>query len=598
MSTNSPETPQQSHRLDNSHEDIDDFNRSSDSVRNSDNADSNSNQEAYLELADDGSIPVISKRGLRMCHLNVNSLPNKLEDLRYLLRNSPFDIIGLTETHCDNTVSDNELHIDGYDLLRKDRSRHGGGVMIYLKNTLHFQHVKDLGLNLETIWIKTKVRNVKSFLICVMYRPPNSSVDYFDLMSAMMSNALDFDCELIILGDLNCDLLSDNVDSSTRSLMTVMQGSLLSQLIEIPTRVTQHSKTLIDHIYTTCPDDHSISGVIKTHISDHFLIFTCLHSRSAGNVHNDIKFRNLKEFKQENFVNDLFNLMFRELACVSNVDTAWKLWYNQVMSVINKHMPYKRKRMRKKPSPWITGEIITLINKRKYLHNKALKFNSSGLWKEYRRIRNMVTSLTKKSKQKYIQGLLQDKSGDPGALWSILKQLSSSTGQLSIKLNINDVEIYQPEIVAEKLNDYFIDSVSELLGKTDWRASETTSPHVIVSCPLPQENCEDLDHVDRQIFDIPSITYDFVVKEIDSHSVKKATGPDDISVKMLKMMKYATNVIDGLIYMSKGHFPKAWCLFIFSTFLCQKGRSFPKAWCLAYKIRPHHTQQTHFLRAP
>ena len=66
-------------------------------------------------------------------------------------------------------------------------------------------------------------------------------------------------------------------------------------------------------------------------------------------------------------------------------------------------------------------------------------------------MRNIVTCLIRKSKQKYVQGLLKDKSGDPGALWSILKKLSSTSGQLSIKLLINDAEVSQPEIVADKI---------------------------------------------------------------------------------------------------------------------------------------------------
>ena len=63
----------------------------------------------YYELDDEGSIPVMSKSGLRICHLNVNSIPNKIDEIKYMLKNSPFDIVAFTETHCDDTVSDNEL---------------------------------------------------------------------------------------------------------------------------------------------------------------------------------------------------------------------------------------------------------------------------------------------------------------------------------------------------------------------------------------------------------------------------------------------------------------------------------------------------------
>ena len=42
------------------------------------------------------------------------------------------DVIGINETKCDETVNDSEIVLPGYDLLRCDRSRIGGGVALYL----------------------------------------------------------------------------------------------------------------------------------------------------------------------------------------------------------------------------------------------------------------------------------------------------------------------------------------------------------------------------------------------------------------------------------------------------------------------------------
>ena len=90
----------------------------------------------YYELDEDGSIPVISKSGFRICHLNVNSIPNKIDEIKYMLKNSPFDIVAFTETHCDDSVSDRELQLDDFDFVRKDRTRHGGGVLLYIKKKI------------------------------------------------------------------------------------------------------------------------------------------------------------------------------------------------------------------------------------------------------------------------------------------------------------------------------------------------------------------------------------------------------------------------------------------------------------------------------
>ena len=51
-------------------------------------------------------------------------------------------------------------------------------------------------------------------------------------------------------------------------------------LITKPTRVTQYSATLIDHIYTNKREIDSISGIIICDVSDHFGIFSiCQLSR-------------------------------------------------------------------------------------------------------------------------------------------------------------------------------------------------------------------------------------------------------------------------------------------------------------------------------
>ena len=45
-----------------------------------------------------------------------------------LQRNQKAAVIGVTESKLDATVLDGEVNIDGYEVIRSDRNRHGGGV--------------------------------------------------------------------------------------------------------------------------------------------------------------------------------------------------------------------------------------------------------------------------------------------------------------------------------------------------------------------------------------------------------------------------------------------------------------------------------------
>ena len=61
---------------------------------------------------------VFKNKGMHFGHLNVNSLLSKLEELRTLAFNTNIYVLGITEIKLDNTVTNEELKIDSYDLLR------------------------------------------------------------------------------------------------------------------------------------------------------------------------------------------------------------------------------------------------------------------------------------------------------------------------------------------------------------------------------------------------------------------------------------------------------------------------------------------------
>ena len=71
----------------------------------------------------------------KIAHINSRSInaPSRLNDIETLLVNyHNFDIISVTETHLDHTIKDNDIELNNYRLFRKDRTRMGGGVAIYV----------------------------------------------------------------------------------------------------------------------------------------------------------------------------------------------------------------------------------------------------------------------------------------------------------------------------------------------------------------------------------------------------------------------------------------------------------------------------------
>jgi exonuclease III len=101
------------------------------------------------------------------------------------------------------------------------------------------------------MWFEIFPKYEKSFLICFVYRPPGSPSIWYTNLEKEMINALIMNKEIIFLGDLNINYIKI-VLTSWESILTT-HGFF--QMIAEPTRVTETSVTLIDHIYTTNPEN-------------------------------------------------------------------------------------------------------------------------------------------------------------------------------------------------------------------------------------------------------------------------------------------------------------------------------------------------------
>ena len=66
-----------------------------------------------------------------MACLNINSLVSHIDDLRIFMSQSKgIDILAINETKLDSAIKVNEVHIPGYDIVRKDRENNGDMVVV------------------------------------------------------------------------------------------------------------------------------------------------------------------------------------------------------------------------------------------------------------------------------------------------------------------------------------------------------------------------------------------------------------------------------------------------------------------------------------
>ena len=347
---------------------------------------------------------VLNQPRLKIAHLNIRSLPKHLDEFRILMQDNPFDVMCLTETWLNSKWSDSELHIDGYNIIRSDRddSQRGGGTAIYYNSKLMARQRTDINpdLDIEATWLEITFPNRSRTLICTTYCPDKAAYSAFKpCLETMLERASSEGTELLFVGDFNQDMLPKRLSADARDLRQLFTTYQLTQLIKAPTRITAHSKTLIDHIYTTDTDKVITSGVAQCSISDHSLIYFIRRAKKPRGPSKTIHYRNFKNYSTERFQADLHTASWDDVDTSLTVDDAWNAFLTTFRNVSDKHAPLATKRARAASLPWLTSDIRALMRRRDFHHKRAKKTKADHEWITYRDLRNKTTRLIRDSKR-------------------------------------------------------------------------------------------------------------------------------------------------------------------------------------------------------
>ena len=131
-----------------------------------------------------------------------------------------------------------------------------------------------------------------------MYRPPDSKVEYNDKFEEFIDTVLNDEKGFILLCDINKSLQNNDTDRESGNFITSLG---LTQLISEPTRVTNDSRTLIDHIYTNNEDNIQSVNVEKLCISDQYGMFCNQSSHNSldkSKEHQNITYRAFKNMNK------------------------------------------------------------------------------------------------------------------------------------------------------------------------------------------------------------------------------------------------------------------------------------------------------------
>ena len=241
------------------------------------------------------------------------------------------------------------------DRSRKIKNESGGGVCVYMRKTLKSKALKDLSGILDTgfhqSWMQVQLKTFKSFLLCVTYKPPDCDIAFLEDFRDRYTQALVYGLPILVVGDLNSGLLVSS--SKSKTLNNLCTSLNMKQLITLPTRVTETSKTLIDVIFTSNPAITVDSGIVETHISDQYLVFAVLNLRMPKPPAAYVVARSYKHYDPQSFLSDLNKIPWYENILSDDVNEKLLHFNRAFFRVLDNRAPIKKIKIKHRKCPFI-----------------------------------------------------------------------------------------------------------------------------------------------------------------------------------------------------------------------------------------------------
>ena len=391
---------------------------------------------------------------LKICHLNVRSLTSHFADFSDLFSTKDYDIIAISETWLTVNIPTHDINLNGYNFVRRDRQglERGGGVGIYIKNTFKFNILQNTA-NLEDLWLGVQINGLNIAVGCV-YKPPSVNNNFFlnEFESTVFNYSINFE-EIICLGDFNIDFLKINNNNSLNVLCNILESAGLKQIVNVPTRITGNSFTLLDLIIINETRNYSQVGSASVdNISDHELIFAHLNFKILSGRAAPYKWRDYKNIDEDALNGHLRAIPWRNIYDLTTIEDKVSFFNDNLNTLLEIHAPVKVSNRKKMSKPWITPNIKILIKEKNKAFNKYKKYKTQQLFQDYKNIKNYLTSAVRREKKAFLRQSVEEKNQKK--LWSSLRRLNVYGG-------MKDKSVPDQLANVNEINRFFVSSIPQ-----------------------------------------------------------------------------------------------------------------------------------------
>ena len=236
--------------------------------------------------------------------------------------------------------------------------------------------------------------------------------------------------------------------------------------------------------------------------------------------------RNFKRLDKERFKTDIETAPFHVASVFDDEDDVLWAWQHLLNSICDEHIPLKQVKIRSISSLWISNAIRYKMNRRYKLFKATVASKYPKLLQEYKQARNEVTRALRQAKASYFCKMFQEVK-KTSAYWNLLNKATNSTTRKCIgplKRDDGSLALADDE-KACLMNSYFA-TIGKKLAEELQFTSKSSRPYNLNTAktttePPPLEGL--------------TISQCSIQTKVNALNIDKSTGPDNISLKLLRI---------------------------------------------------------------
>ncbi len=227
-----------------------------------------------------------------------------------------------------------------------------------------------------------------------------------------------------------------------------------------------------------------------------------------------------RNFNESEFARDVGNIDWSAVHQATNIEDAVAIFNQELLAVIDKHLPWKRIRIRKFSAPWVSNEYLSFVDRREYCSRQYRKCPCEHHLALKKMARRECNRLRDQLKRDYLRKTLERFHNNPKKIWNTIQEFWPGSKNKASKINRIGNNC-SSESISESMNVHFSNVANKII--------DNLPEDVDINAHLPEQL--------PPVFEFKEISVDDILDAINRLSSSQAAGHDGMTSFMLKCAK-------------------------------------------------------------